>query len=144
MRGSPPLHLVLFVIGFALLAVPLARLTFARTNAPVNREVSVPDGTRTQIRLRFAHVPIRASVKLEGRELLAANFTRAGNIEFQTELSIPNEGIEFQVSVVWPDGTPDTAFSMELEPDGLDAQSQTRWSGGARMNDVIAFEWKQP
>ena len=34
MRGSPPLHLVLFVIGFALLAMPLAQLTFARPIAP--------------------------------------------------------------------------------------------------------------
>lgn len=145
MRGSPPLHLVVFAIGFALLAVPLSRLTFARPTvvreaAPVSTEaVAVP----TIIRIRVAHVPESLSLKVNGRELVVGGGGKlTATMELRENLSIPGEGLEFLVSAKWPAGTPDTALSVELEPDGLDAQSQTRWSTGAQMEDVIAYHWK--
>jgi hypothetical protein len=101
--------------------------------------------TRTYIRLRFAHAPLSASVKLDGRELVDAKFapSSSSTVEFQSDLSIPKEGLELVVNVTWPEGTPDTAFAVELEPDGLDAQAQTRWSTGAKLEDVFNFQWKQ-
>jgi hypothetical protein len=144
MRGSPPLHLVIFGIVFAALAVPLAQLTFSRAPAVTMGAAAEVAKTRTYIRFRFAHAPVSASVKLDGRELVAAKFAPPSNstVEFQSELSIPKEGLELVVNVTWPEGTPDTAFAVELEPDGLDAQSQTRWSTGAKLEDVFNFQWK--
>ena len=145
MRGSPPLHLVIFGVVFAALAVPLAQLTFSR---PPVVSVEAPAAhaakTRTYIRFRFAHAPLSASVKLDGRELVPADSAslRSSTVEFQSDLAIPREGLELVVNVTWPEGTPDTAFAIELEPDGLDAQSQTRWSTGSKLEDVFNFQWK--
>ena len=146
MRGSPPLHLVLFALGFALLAVPLSRLTFARPT--VIRDTSpVPADAPTVptiVRIRVAHAPEALSLKLNGRELVVGGGTKltAAAMELRENLAIPAEGLEFLLSAKWPTGTPDTALSIELEPDGLDAQSQTRWSTGAQIEDVITYRWK--
>jgi hypothetical protein len=144
MRGSPPLHLVIFGIVFAALAVPMAQLTFSRAPAVTMGRAAEVATTRTYIRFRFAHAPLSASVKLDGRELVAAKFAppSSSTVEFQSDLSIPKEGLELVVNVTWPEGTPETAFAVELEPDGLDAQSQTRWSTGAKLDDVFDFQWK--
>jgi hypothetical protein len=64
-------------------------------------------------------------------------------VEFESELAIPKEGLEFLVNVTWPEGTPDTAFAIELEPDGLETQTQTRWASGATLDDVFTFQWRQ-
>lgn len=146
MRGSPPLHLVLFAVGFALLAVPLAQLTFARpavlrdTSAVLAESPTVP----TVVRIRVAHVPETLSLKLNGRELVAGGGTKptAAALELRENIAIPADGLEFLLSAKWAAGTPDTAVSVELEPDGLDAQSQTRWSAGTQIEDVITYRWK--
>jgi hypothetical protein len=143
MRGSPPLHLVLLILLFGAISVPLAQLTFARAKVTMNHEVQQSGKTRTHIRFRFAHAPLSASVKLHGKDLMTAKFPPTGNLGATMELVIPEEGIEFLVSVTWPEGTPDTAFAMELEPDGLETQSQTRWSNGASLSEIFTFEWKQ-
>ena len=146
MRGFPPLHLVIFAIGFALLAVPLSRLTFARPTvvreaAPLPADAAAVPAI---IRIRVAHVPDSLSLKVNGRELVVGADPKltAATLELRENLSIPAEGLEFLVSAKWPAGTPDTALSVELEPEGLDAQSQTRWSSGAQMDDVIVYHWK--
>jgi hypothetical protein len=145
MRGSPPLHLILFVIGFALLAVPLAQLTFARAE----RSATLPsqhaiDKTPIIVRMRFAHAPSSVSLKLDGIEVLPTSSTQhpATRIEARAALPLPPEGIELSIAAKWPEGTPDTAVTIELEPDGLEAQSQTRWSRKHEMNDVLAYEWR--
>jgi hypothetical protein len=146
MRGSPPLHLVLFVVGFALLAVPLAQLTFARPARPAEAREEAPSAdTPTVIRLRFAHVPSSVSLKLDGAELLGKSSGPLSNrlrMETRGNLHIPSDGIELGIAAKWPQGTPDTAVTLELEPDGLDAQSQTRWSSGASLNEVLSYQWK--
>ena len=148
MRGSPPLHLVLFAVGFALLAIPLARLTFARPATPAvvsTREASPGDtATPTLLRVRFAHPPRSASLKHEAAELLPAPSPepRAPSFEARTRLTLPPDGIELLLEVTWPQGTPDTAVTVELEPDGLEARSQTRWSSGGMLTEVLTFHWK--
>lgn len=147
MRGSPPLHLILFAVGFALLAVPLAHLTFARPAAPEVQAVDEkPESvtTSTLVRIRFAHPPQSLSVKLGERELLTPQMLHGAKsvIELQQDLTLGHDGIEFLVTAQWPAGTPDTALSVELEPDGLDAQSQTRWSSGGSLAEALAYHWK--
>lgn len=144
MRGSPPLHLVLFIVLFAALAVPLAKLTFARAKVTMNHEVRQSEKTTTLIRLRFAHPLQSASITLNGAELLGASVVPGSNVETTQEIEIPKEGIEFLVKVLWPEGTPDTAFSIELEPDGLDTQTQTKWSSDRKIEDVFVFQWTLP
>lgn len=145
MRGSPPVQLALLLAGFILVAVPLMQLTSAR-DLPAQvapavvgaHEAKVP----TTVRVRFAHKPVKLSLKLGAQELLAAPDLSASPVETSTDLLLPKEGIELQVSATWPDGTPDTALSIDLEPDALDAQSQTRWSTASVLQETLVYQWK--
>jgi hypothetical protein len=136
MRSSPPLQLALVLLGFILLAWPLIRLTSAlprqvdEVQAPVKNEGKL----HSLLRVRYAHAPSKISLKHGAVELLPA-----GGYEAEVELPFPKEGLELILSAQWPDGTPDTALTVELEPDGMDAQSQTRWSAAAVVDEVILF-----
>lgn len=149
MRGYPPIQLFFLMLAFGAMAVPLARLTFAREKPAAI--VAAPRETKakhtpTQLRIRFAHPVKSLSVKLGDRELLKN--TTAGVAKFMSpveaklDLDIPADGIEFIVSAEWPEGTSDTALTLDLEPDGLDSKSETRWSSGHQMTEVLSFQWR--
>ena len=45
-------------------------------------------------------------------------------------------------NIILPENTPDTALTLEIEPDGLEARSETRWSSAGNLDEVITFSWK--
>ncbi len=150
MRGSPVLHVLLFLLAFAMLALPLSHLTFARPAAgleavdapetPAGREVPVV------IRVRLAHLPVSLSLKLDNQEELlppAEKKPARGVIEFERTITIPAEGIEIFTTATWPDGTPDTAVTIELEPRAdLASRSVTQWTeGGTELSVPFTFSW---
>lgn len=132
------------MLAFGALAVPLSQLTFAknRVAAPAKPQKAESHRVSTLIRLRYAHKPSRVSLRIDGRELLPAPALESSPIEATAEVDVPHEGIEFVLSAEWPGGTRDTAVTLELEPDGLDTRTQTCWSDGNRMTEVVAFQWK--
>ncbi len=145
MRGSPPVQLALLLAGFLLVAVPLMQLTNARSlDAPAPVPVATEAGAAVPctLRVRFAHQPLVLSIKNEGKDLLTAVKGWTSPVESSLELVIPKEGVEFQVSAKWPEGTPETALTVDLEPDALDSVSQTRWSTGSEMQETVLFQWK--
>lgn len=145
MRGFPPLHLLLFSIGFALFAIPLTRLTQSRAaaSAPSPAASSSPAEalvTPAILRLRCAHLPAKISLTFNGRELLPAA-APAFAVEESLQVPIPPDGIELKLEAEWPGGTPDTAISVELEPDGHETLSQTRWSTDGRLSEILVYQW---
>ncbi|HSJ04542.1 MAG: hypothetical protein ACAI34_14260 [Verrucomicrobium sp.] len=147
MRGFPPLHFLLFALAFAIFAVPLSRLTFARTqvNAPAEeeRELTATDPRPTYVRLRFAHVPTKVSVTM-GEQTIIGGDRAVGktSTEVQVPLVVPKEGVELIVSATWPEGTPDTAVTVEVEPDAMETKSVTVWSNGTNLDGhVCSFTW---
>lgn len=130
------------MLAFGVLAVPLVNLTTARKAVAVQKAVQAAGLHKTLVRLRFAHPPKSASLKYGEKELLEKPDLASSPVELDADLEIPAEGIEFILSAEWPDGTPDTALTLELEPDGLDTKSETRWSLGSTMTEVISFQWK--
>jgi len=142
MRGSPPLHLSLFLLGFAMLALPLVKLTSATPSSASKSEAKpVAEEASALMRLRFAHKPLHVRLAHE-QKLLFEGPTDVLHELFQS-LPVPEEGVELALTVQWPEGTPDTAVTLELEPDGLDTQSQTRWSSGLTLDEVIPFVWRK-
>jgi hypothetical protein len=142
MRGSPPLHLSLFLIGFALIALPLVQLTSA---TPRTMPVAASTAPETQdvpvlLRLRFAHLPETVQLS-HGDSVLFSGRPEAVQ-ETTHVMALPAEGVEFSLRVQWRPGTPDTAVTLEVEPDALDAQAQTRWSSGLTLDEVIPFMWR--
>ena len=142
MRGSPPIQLFLLALAFALLAFPLAHLTghgavTARVAAPAAEMREVP----VLIRLRFAHPPRQVSLLQEDRDLLAGADFSTSPVEIETRLRLGTDGEELRLEAAWPEGTPDTAISVEIEPEGHESRELTRWSDGPELNDLLLFQW---
>lgn len=149
MRGYPPVHIFLCIIAFAAFAIPLARLTFARPAFIEARAIDETSTTAAQsnevattIRVRLAHIPSSLSLKLGEKELLPADAASHALSEIQVPVNLPSDGIELFIQANWPDHTPDTAVTVELEPDGLETQSQTRWSNGSSLDEILPYQWK--
>lgn len=163
MRGFPPTQIVLLILAFAGLAIPLARLTGSFTNsaaAEARAETTGADGRKTVqggadhpeeehvheavqaiVRVRFAHRPLTLSLQQEGRELLPKPDLARSPIEIDAKIEVSHEGNEFIVAATWAGNTPDTALTVEIEPEGFDGRSETRWSSEARLEEVITFQW---
>ncbi len=125
-----------------LLAFPLARLTgngavTAREATPAAEVQEVP----VWIRLRFAHAPRQVSLIQDERDLLAGADLSASPVEVETRLRLGADGEELRLEAAWPEGTPDTALSVEIEPEGHETRELTRWSDGPELNDLLLFQW---
>ena len=62
-------------------------------------------------------------------------------MESDAQFALPDSGLELLVSAIWPQGTQEAALTVEIEPDGREAISQTRWSSGGQLNEVLTFKW---
>ncbi len=141
MRGFPPIQLFLLCLAFIVLAVPLSHLTGNTSNAKVIQPaVKEAPSVKALLRLRFAHKPATLSLKIADKELITT--TDASPLEVDAVLLSTAEGVDVFLSATWPDNTPDTAITLELEPDGLEARSETRWSAAGSLDEVITFSWK--
>lgn len=142
MRGCPPIQIALLVIAFAALAVPLKQLTghpppVLTTSAPQKKSAAA---VKTLLRLRYAHKPTQLSLKIDGKEFIST--IQGSPIEVAATLLNPKDGVEMFLNATWPDHTPDTAITIEVEPDGLETQSETRWSSASSLDEVIPFSWQ--
>ena len=145
MRGSPPVQLALLLTVFLVRAVPLMQLTTRRQKAEPtasSNAIQASNKIPTQLSLRYAHKPTKLDIQLDGKPLMPELPIGESPVEWSTTINVPKEGVELQVAASWPDGTPDTALTIVMEPDAMDAQSQTRWSTGAQMQETFVFQWK--
>ncbi|MBL9115711.1 MAG: hypothetical protein JNJ83_11950 [Verrucomicrobiaceae bacterium] len=143
MTGSPPLHLALLLVVFIVLSVPLVQLTSAPSHRVMIPSEEVEDDIVAGVlRFRWAHLPNQVTLKCG--DLVFYDSKPEGSIlEKEIQLKIPDEGVELSLHAEWPANTPDTAITVELEPDGLDGRSETKWSSESRLDDVITFIWKR-
>jgi hypothetical protein len=141
MRGFPPIQLFLLCLAFVALAVPLSHLTGNTHNAKVIQPaVKETQRVKALLRLRFAHPPTTLSLTLADKELIAS--AEASPLELHAVLPATQDGVDVFLSATWPQNTPDTALTLEIEPDGLEARSETRWSAAGSLDEVITFSWK--
>lgn len=142
MRGFPPVQIFLLCLAFIALAVPLSQLTGnnARGKPVTKAAVKAEKSEDAWVRLRFAHMPSKLSVKLDNRELITSAVTSP--MEIKTQLKLVKGGADVFLAATWPEGTPDTAITLELAPDGLESRSETRWSSGGSLDEVLTFDWK--
>ncbi len=143
MRGFPPIQIFLLVLAFVVLAIPLSHLT--GTTVPVRAAAAEVKGEKAEsvralVRVRYAHRPVTLSVRVGEKELIQG--VEESPMEVEAPLPSTKDGVDVFVRATWPEGTPDTAVTVELEPDGLPTRSETRWSSAASLDEVITFEWK--
>lgn len=148
MRGFPPLHVLAFVVAFVLLAIPLSHLTSARVDETKQEEMKEKktdeEKVPTFIRVRMAHLPSSLSLTVDGVELLSAEQQKPQELEFslETPLAISTEVLEIFAKATWPEGTPSTAVTIELEPSERDPRTLTNWSIGSELKSAYQFQWK--
>ncbi|WP_395753910.1 hypothetical protein [Prosthecobacter sp.] len=144
MRGFPPIQIILLCLMFVVLAVPLSQLTGTVNVAKAKEATAVKGveekGVKALVRVRYAHKPVKLSVKIGEKEQIAG--IEDTPLEWRSSLPSPHDGVDVFVQATWPEGTPDTALTLEVEPDGLASRSETRWSSGGSMDEVITFIWK--
>lgn len=142
MRGFPPIQLAVLVIAFAALAIPLSHLTGdPQTEPPAPAPAKKTEtAVHALLRLRYAHPPAQLSLKLGGKELITT--IQESPIEVDATLSDIKDGIEVLLNATWPENTPDTAITLEVEPDGLETLRETRWSSASSLDEVLSFSWK--
>ena len=70
--------------------------------------------------------------------------SQTAGLQEETECGLPlnNDSVTLTVSARWPENTPDTPVTLELEPEGKTTVSATRWSFGPSLNDSYSFSWK--
>ena len=93
------------------------------------------------MRIRFAHPPLKLSLKQEGKELLTGAALSASPLELRAEIEISHDGNELMLEAAWPEGTPETAVTVQIEPEGFEGLTETRWSAEAQLNEVLTFLW---
>jgi hypothetical protein len=141
MRGSPPIQIFLLGLMFVVLAVPLSHLTGTTTPAKAAAvEKVVEKSVKGLVRVRYAHRPATLSVRIGEKEVIGS--VEGSPMEVDAPLPSTKDGVDVFVKATWPEGTPDTAVTVELEPDGLATRSETRWSSSASLDEVMTFEWK--
>lgn len=117
------------------------------TDAPGAQEAPRPASTAqstnvpTVITVRCAHRPEALSISHRGR-LLWQSGTPGLYEEAECGLPLKDGSVTLTVSARWPEGTPDTPVTLELEPEGRPSVSATRWSFGPSLNDSYSFSWK--
>lgn len=168
MRGFPPVQIFILGLAFGLLAFPLVQLTTgggtptARTEGHDHHDhdhdhegeeqvvkggTDHPEGAHKHVevptlaRLRFAHKPLTVSLKQSDEELIKGSDLSASPVEFETDIAISHDGNDLILTATWPEGTPDTALTVELEPDGFEIHRETRWSSGNSLDEVLTFTW---
>ena len=145
MRGSPPVQLALLLLGFFVVGVPLVQLTHGRSEAVVPKAVALKAGEARPVlvRIRYSQKPSKLEVRKGGENVLPQGGLAVSPVEIHAAFSrVREEGLEFSVVAEWPAGTPDTALTIEVEPDGFEERSQTFWSIDGRIEDAALFTWK--
>lgn len=144
MRGFPPIQIFLIALAFGVLAFPLAQLTRGgrMTSAPVMENADVAErDTAAYIRVRYAHQPAGVRLMQDDRDLLEGADFSESPVEIETRLRISPDGDELVLEAGWPEGTPNTALSIEIEPEGHETREQTRWSSDGSMSELLLFQW---
>jgi hypothetical protein len=147
MRGFPPLQLVIAIIGLALLAIPLVHLTRGAARSQSSETSAVPPAVKATsrsavVRVRFAHEPLRLKIRQGDRILLSAVPAVKSPLESEVPIFIGAQAPDFFVEAAWPAGTPETAVTLEIEPDSLETQADTAWSDQGVMNCLFHLAWK--
>ena len=145
MRGSPPLHLAVLLLAFGLLAVPLIQLTGVSPQTTYASEPTEAPKDKPQpvrVVLRYTHQPESLRLMVDDKDLLAGIDWKVSPVEVDTEMIIGSDGQEFTLEAKWKDDQPDTAVSVDVELDGEQKQSETRWSELGEISDVLTYVWK--
>lgn len=128
MFGSPlTLTLVIslvFGLGAGSALVWLTRPMEDVQQGQVTETLNLEDGVNCWVTIRSAHPMESVRVFRAGEEVEVDGFSET---ESETEI-LATETLTFKLLVKWPEGTPETAVLVKVEPEGQLAREQTIWA----------------
>ena len=145
MRGSPPLHLALLLLAFGLVAVPLIRLTGASqapAALPTQETTAQSKEVPVRVVLRHAAAPLKLELLHGEKNLLEGIDWKTSPVELDVDLVLGTDGLELTLEAQWSEQQAPTPITVELEPDGEQRRSETRWSEDGQISDVLTYLWR--
>ena len=140
MRGSPLARALLAFFAIALLGWPLWRLTRAQeTDAapPPPKPAAHAIKKAIGLHLTFTTVPKSFSVRhLE--EVVWTTTAPEADMQHDVSLDYPDEGVDLQFHIEWPDEGPPAAMRVQLTDPAGDTHDKSVWGKGS-VDEVVTF-----
>ena len=141
MRGSPLLRALLAFIIIGLMGWPLWQLTrpqevLASTPAP-KPAATVATTKAIGLHLTFSTVPKSFVIRHLDKEVWKVTAPGA-DMEQQVTLDYPDEGVDLQFHIEWPDDAPLAALRVQLTDPAGDQHEKSVWGKGV-VDEVVTF-----
>ena len=138
MRGSPLARALLAFLAIASLGWPLWQLTRPEASAaPPPKPSAVSIRKAISLHLTFASMPRSFSIRHLDEEVWKEAVPRA-EMEKQITLDYPDEGIDLQCHLEWPDDVPVSAVRVQLTDPAGDTHEKSIWGRGT-VDEVLTF-----
>ncbi len=140
MRGSPLLRAVIALFVLVGLGFPLYRLTRAAEAPPAPTQPAPATATETKaihLQLDFTLPPKRIQVLHLGKEIWSEDAPATG-IERDIPLAYPDQGVDLQLHIEWPEDAPLAAMRAKLTDPAGDTHEKSLWGKGV-VDDVLTF-----
>lgn len=139
---SPRLVFSLALAGVLLAGAPLLWLTAPARHAPAKKEAPA-ERQAAFVSLKFTGKPVSAALRLEGNGL--ADMPAGQGSPWELELPLPAGAptLELEAELHWPEGSPENAATLTVEPEGREGRSDTQWTGadGSLLHSIFSFAW---
>jgi len=138
MRGSPLVRALVAFILIGLMGWPLWRLTREEVVAAAPAAPVAPAIKKAiQLHLTFTTVPKSVVVRHLEEEVWKVSAPQA-ELEQTLSLDYPDEGIDLQFHIEWPDDAPLSAMRVQLTDPAGDTHEKSVWGKGT-VDEVVTF-----
>lgn len=136
MRGFPLINTAVILVALGLILIPMIKLTSAPPKVTPRKSIddTPSDTIPVEIEVRHAHQPEQLSISHLGKEIWTIGS------DSETQLVIPEEGVDLLVQVRWPEGTPESAVEISLAPQAMASLSRNLWGKGD-LEEILTFVW---
>lgn len=102
----------------------------------------MPSAETVFARVQFTGTPKTCTLRYEGQDLVTMPADTSS--PWEVELPLPQlNKLELEAEISWPEGSPENAVGITLEPAQKAPRTDTRWTGedGALLHDLFIFSW---
>ena len=138
MRGSPLLRAAIAFLVLLALGIPLWRLTHAAE--PTQAQIPpapAAEAKAIHLQLDFTLAPRKIQVLHLGQEVWSED-APAAEIERDLKIVYPDQGVDLQFHIAWPDDAPLAAMRAKLTDPAGDTHEKSLWGKGV-VDDVLTF-----
>jgi hypothetical protein len=138
MRGSPLVRALIAFILIGFMGWPLWRLTHQEAVAAAPVAPPAPAIKKAiQLHLTFTTVPKSVTVRHLEEDVWKVSAPQIDQ-EQQISLDYPDEGIDLQFHIEWPDDGPLSAMRVQLTDPAGDIHEKSVWGKGT-VDEVVTF-----